>query len=231
MSSVSPKRQIFEQLAIVARALAHTDRLDLIEQLGQGERSVEALARRIGQPIANTSQHLQQLRRAGLVTARRDGKYVRYSLADVDVTDLVTALGVVAERGNAEVERVLRGYFSERDGLEPVSREELMERCRRGLVTVLDVRPPEEFAAGHLPGAVNIPIDELEKRAAELDTSQQVVAYCRGAYCVMSFEAVSRLRGRGFDARRLEEGLPEWKAAGFPIEQEDALPAGGNQAQ
>lgn len=221
MSSVSPKRQIFEQLAVVAKALAHTDRLDLIEHLAQGERSVEALARLIGQPVANTSQHLQQLRRAGLVTARRDGKYVLYSLADDDVTELVTSLAAVAERGNAEVERILRGYFSKRDSLEPVSREELMERCRQGLVTVLDVRPAEEFAACHLPGAVNIPLGQLEDRVAELDPSQQIVAYCRGAYCVFSFEAVSRLRNRGFDARRLVDGLPEWRAAGFPIEPED----------
>ena len=222
MSSASPKRQVFEQLAFVAKALAHTDRLDLIEHLAQGERSVEALARLIGQPVANTSQHLQQLRRAGLVGARRDGKYVLYSLADDDVIELITALGIVAERGNAEVERILRGYFAERDSLEPVSREELLERCRQGLVTVLDVRPTEEFAACHLPGAVNIPLSQLEDRVAELNPSQQVVAYCRGAYCVFSFEAVSRLRDRGFDARRLVDGLPEWRAAGFPIEQEDA---------
>ena len=220
MSSASPKRQIFEQLAIVARAIAHTDRLHLIEHLGQGERSVEALARCIGQPVANTSQHLQQLRRAGMVSARRNGKYVLYSLADDDVTGLVQALAVVAERGNAEVERILRGYFSERDSLEPVSREELMERCRKGSVTVLDVRPAEEFAACHLPGAVNIPLGELEDRVAELDPSQQVVAYCRGAYCVFSFEAVSRLRDRGFDARRLADGLPEWRAAGLPVERD-----------
>jgi ArsR family transcriptional regulator len=224
MSSGSPKRQVFEQLAFVAKALAHADRLDLIEHLGQGERSVEALARLIGQPVANASQHLQQLRRAGLVTARRDGKYVLYRLADDDVIELITALSLVTERGNAEVDRILRGYFSERDSLEPVSREELMERYRQGLITVLDVRPAEEFAAGHLPGAVNVPLNELEARIEELDPSQQVVAYCRGAYCVFSFEAVSRLRDRGFDARRLVDGLPEWRAAGFPVEHEDARP-------
>jgi ArsR family transcriptional regulator len=213
----SPKRDIFEQFASVARALGHADRLVLLEQLGQGEHSVEALAQRSHLPLASASQHLQHLRRAGLAISRREGRHVLYRLADDDVVTLLAALRRVSERGVAEVDRIIQGYFSHRDSLEPISREELLERSRDGLVTVLDVRPADEFAAGHLPGAMNIPVGELSGRLAELDPGQEVVAYCRGAYCVMSFEAVAALRERGFTARRLEDGLPEWKAAGLPV--------------
>jgi rhodanese-related sulfurtransferase/predicted transcriptional regulator len=219
MSSTSPKHAIFEQFAAVARALGHADRLELLEHLGQSERSVESLAQRAGLSIANASQHLQQLRRAGLVTSRRDGKYVLYRIADADVVALLSALRRTAERGVAEVDRIVRGYFADRDSLEPVARDALLERARDGLVTVLDVRPADEFVAGHLPGAPNIPLAELEARLAELDPAQEIVAYCRGAYCVMSFEAVAALRSLGFKARRLEDGLPEWRAAGLPLAQ------------
>jgi rhodanese-related sulfurtransferase/DNA-binding HxlR family transcriptional regulator len=219
MSSHNPKREIFEQFALVAKTLGHADRLDILEHLGQGERSVDALAQRIGLSIANTSQHLQQLRRAGLVASRRDGKFVLYRLADDAVVGLLESLRQVAERNLAEVDRIVRGYFMDRDTMEPVSRDELLERTRQGLVTVLDVRPADEFAAGHLPGAVNIPLIELETRMAELDPAHEIVAYCRGAYCVLSFEAVAALRARGFKVRRLEDGLPEWKASGLPVEQ------------
>lgn len=215
--STSPKQALYAEFAGLARALGHAHRLELIEHLAQGERGVEALAVRTGLSVANASQHLQQLRRAGLVASRRDGKFVLYSLADDGVLDLLAALHYVAERRIAEVERILRGYFAERDCMEPVSREELLARSRAGLVTVLDVRPPDEFAMGHLPGAINIPIEELEARLAELDPGQEVVAYCRGAYCVLSFEAVDRLRARGYRARRLEDGYPEWKAAGLEV--------------
>jgi rhodanese-related sulfurtransferase/DNA-binding HxlR family transcriptional regulator len=218
MSSHNPKREIFEQFALVAKTLGHADRLDILEHLGQGERSVDALAQRIGLSIANTSQHLQQLRRAGLVASRRDGKFVLYRLADEAVVGLLGSLRQVAERNLAEVDRIVRGYFMERDTMEPVSRDELLERTRQGLVTVLDVRPADEFAAGHLPGAVNIPMSELEERLAELDPEHEIVAYCRGPYCVLSFEAVTALRAKGFKVRRLQDGLPEWKAAGLPLE-------------
>jgi ArsR family transcriptional regulator len=218
MSSDSPRHALFTQFALVAKALGHPDRLKLLEQLGQGERSVESLARRVSLSIANASQHLQQLRRAGLVTSRRHGKFVLYRIADDAVVSLLTALRHVAERNLAEVERIVRGYFSDRDRMEPVSREELVERTRAGLVTVLDVRPADEFAAGHLPGAINIPLSELESRIAELDRAEEIVAYCRGAYCVLAFEAVATLRARGFTAHRLQDGLPEWKASGLPIE-------------
>lgn len=218
MSSESPKHALFIQFALVAKALGHADRLELLEHLAQGERSVEALAQRAGLSVANASQHLQQLRRAALVASRRDGKYVVYRLADPSVLSLFGSLRQVAERGLAEVDRIVRSYFEERDAMEAVSREELLDRVRDGLVTVLDVRPADEFAAGHIPGALNIPLHELELRIAEFDPDQEIVAYCRGAYCVMSFEAVAALRARGFKARRLKDGLPEWKASGLPTD-------------
>lgn len=217
MSTLGPKQALFAQFAAVAKTLGHAHRLELLEQLAQGERSVEVLADRTGLSIANASQHLQQMRRAGLVATRRQGKFVYYILADDGLLDVLRALRRVAERNVAEVDRVVRSYFNERDELEPVSREQLMTRIRTGAVTVLDVRPPDEFALGHLPGAVNIPLRALKARLAGLDTAQEIVAYCRGEYCVLSFEAVALLRARGFKARRLEDGLPEWRAAGLPV--------------
>ena len=216
--SIGPKQALFAEFAKVARALGHSHRLEILEHLAQGERGVEALSARTGLSIANTSQHLQQLRRAGLVASRRDGKFVLYRLADETVLGLLTSLRQVAERNVAEVDRIVRCYFADRDSLEPVSRKELLERLRTGLVTVLDVRPADEFAQGHVPGALNIPLNELDARLADFDPGQQIVAYCRGAYCVLSFEAVAILRARGFNVRRLEEGLPEWKAAGLPVQ-------------
>jgi len=213
----NPKLALFAQFATVAKSLAHAHRLELLEQLAQGERSVETLAHKAGLSLANASQHLQQMRRAGLLAARRDGKFVFYSLADDAVLDLVSALRRIAERNVAEVQRVIRSYFDRRDDLEAVSREELLERSRAGMVTVLDVRPEDEFALGHLPGALNVPLRELEARLGEIDPTQEVVAYCRGPYCVLSYEAVAALRARGFKARRLEDGLPEWRAAGLPL--------------
>jgi ArsR family transcriptional regulator len=216
--SIGPKQALFAEFASVARALGHPHRLEILEHLAQGERGVEALAGRVNLSVANASQHLQQLRRAGLVASRRDGKFVLYRLADQAVLGLLAQLRRVAERNVAEVGRIVRGYFDDRDAMEPVSRGELLARSRDGLVTVLDVRPRDEFAAGHLAGAVNIPLGELEARLAELAPGQEIVAYCRGAYCVLSFDAVAALRARGLAARRLEEGYPEWKAAGLPVE-------------
>src|SRR3989304_5257281 len=218
MSSNSQKLALFVQFAAVAKSLAHAHRLKILEQLAQGERSVEVLAGRTGLSVANTSQHLQQMRRAGIVAARRDSKFVFYQLADEAVLNLLAALRRVAERNGAEGERGIRSYFNDRDSLAPVSRAELLERSRAGAVTVLDVRPPDEFALGHLPGAVNITLRELEARLSELDPSQEIVAYCRGPYCVLSYETVAALRARGFKIRRLEDGLPEWRAAGLPVE-------------
>jgi ArsR family transcriptional regulator len=218
MSSESPKHAIFGQLAIVAKSIGHAHRLELVEQLGQGERTVEMLADRTGLSVANTSQHLQQMRRGGLVVARREGKFVRYRLSDNSVLGLVAALQAIAERHLAEVDRIMRSYFHDRDSLEPVSRKELARRIKDGLVTVLDVRPADEFAIGHLPGAINIPLKALTRHLKKFDRSREIVAYCRGPYCVLSFEAVAALRARGFNVRRLEDGFPEWKAAGFPVE-------------
>ena len=217
-SSDNPKRRVFAELASLAKGLGHPHRLELLEQLAPGVRRVETLAARTGISVANASQHLQQLRRAGLAAGRRDGRRVFYRLTDDAVVGLLGALREIAERNVAEVERVVASYFRKRDELEPVSRSELRHRMRDGLVTVLDVRPSDEFALGHLPGAVNIPLAELERRLAELPRKVEIVAYCRGPYCVLSFEAVAALRTRGFKARRLEDGLPEWRAAGLPIE-------------
>jgi ArsR family transcriptional regulator len=218
MSSKDPKSALFTQFAAVAKAVAHPHRLALLEQLAQGERSVEVLADRIRVSTANASQHLQHMRRAGFVAARREGKFIYYSLTDDAVLNLLAAVRRIAEKQLAEVERVVRSYFHDRDSLEPVSRMELMERMRAGVVTVLDVRPEDEYALGHLPGAVNIQVRELEKRIAGLDPAREIVAYCRGPYCVLSYEAVAALRARGFNVRRLEDGFPEWRAAGLPVE-------------
>lgn len=203
----------------MARALGHPHRLEILELVAQGERAVEALAARTGLSVANTSQHLQQLRRAGIVAARRDGKFVLYRLADDKVLELLGSLREMAERNVADVDRVVRGYFAERDSMEPVSRTELLAKMREGLVTVLDVRPADEFAAGHVAGAINIPLGELETRLSELDPRMEIVAYCRGAYCILSFEAVAALRRLGYSVRRLEDGYPEWRVAGLAVRE------------
>lgn len=216
--STNPKREVFANLARVGTALSSPTRIEFLELLAQSERSVEQLATLTGATVANTSQHLQKLRQAGLILARKEGLYVFYRLAGDEVVGLLSAVGRVGEAYVADVERIIRLYFAEKDGLEPVPAKELLERARKGLVTVLDVRPPEEFAAGHLPGAVNIPLRELRKRLKELPKRREVIAYCRGPYCLMSYDAVALLRGTGLKARRLEDGLPEWRQAGLPIE-------------
>jgi rhodanese-related sulfurtransferase/DNA-binding transcriptional ArsR family regulator len=210
---------LFEQLARIGTALSSGTRLEFLELLAQGERSVDQLATMTGVSVANTSQHLQKLRLAGLVLGRKEGQYVFYRLSGDGVVGLLGALGKVGEAHLAEVERIVRLYMVSKDELEPVPAKELLDRARRSLVTVLDVRPPEEFAAGHVPGAVNIPIHELEKRLSELPRRKEIVAYCRGPYCLMSYDAVQLLRKKGLKARRLEAGLPEWRHAGLPIER------------
>lgn len=217
MPTPGPKHEIFAGLARIAGALASTARLEFLELLAQGERSVESLATLTGNSVANTSQHLQKLRQAGLIEGRREGQYVLYRLAGDEVVALLAALGRVGEVHDAEIERMVRLYLASKDELEPVPARELLERARKGLVTVLDVRPPEEFAAGHLPDAVNIPIQQLEKRLGELPRRREIVAYCRGPYCLMSYDAVAFLRKKGLKARRLEDGLPEWRLAGLPV--------------
>ena len=219
MSTTGPKQAIYGSLAAVAQALGHAHRLELLEHLAQGERSVEELSARAGLTFANTSRHLQILRRARLVETERRGKHVLYRLAgDAEVVALIQALGRVGERNVAEVNRVMIDYFYTRDAFEAVSRADLLSRLQDGLVTVLDVRPEDEFAVGHLPGALNIPLVELERRLGELPADREVIAYCRGPYCLLSFEAVAALRERGYRVHRLEDGYPEWKAASLPVE-------------
>ena len=218
MSRETPKQALLAQLACVAKALGHAHRLELLELSAQGERSVEALAESAGLKVGNASQHLQHLRRAGLLASRRDGKQVLYRLTDEAIVGLLTDLRCIAERNLAEVRSLLDGYFKDRDSLEPVSRADLVRRMRAGSVIVLDVRPESEYDAGHVPGARNVPLPELKKKLSGLPRNQEIVAYCRGPYCVLSFEAVAMLRERGYKAHRLEDGLPEWKAAGLPVE-------------
>lgn len=213
-------------MAVIARALGSGARLELLDFLAQGERSVDDLARVTGLGIANTSKHLQQLKAAGLAQARRDGKRVRYALADDAVLGAVASLRVLAERRSRAVEDLLASYLRRRDDLEPLPAVELLERVRDGLATVIDVRPVEEYAQGHVAGALNVPLERLLERLGDLPREHEIVAYCRGPWCVLSFEAVARLREAGFSARRLEEGLPEWRQAGLPMEQEGTRQAG-----
>ncbi|MDE8343178.1 MAG: rhodanese-like domain-containing protein, partial [Acidocella sp.] len=181
--------------------------------------SVEELADRVSLSVANTSRHLQILRRVRLAEPRRDGKRMLYSLVgETDVITLLTVLGRIGERNMAEIQIVMASYFRTRDTLEPISRDELLARMSHGRVTLLDVRPEDEFAQGHLPGAVNIPLAVLEQQVARLPQGQQIIAYCRGPYCVLSVEAAAQLRTLGFEVRRLADGYPEWKAAGLPVE-------------
>lgn len=213
----SAKTQLLEQIAELARMLAHANRLELLEHVAQGERSVERLAQLCGMSEANASQHLQQLRRGGFVRSRREGKRVFYRLGDGPILPIISALRVYAEVERAEVREIVSDYFTRLDRMEPMPREELLSHMADGSVTVLDVRPEDEFALGHVPGAVNVPLAELEARLADLPPDREVVAYCRGPYCILSFEAVAALRAKGYQARRLEDGFPEWQAAGNQV--------------
>jgi rhodanese-related sulfurtransferase/predicted transcriptional regulator len=218
MATPGIKRQLYIQFAKVAKTLASAPRLEILELLAQGECSVEDLVAATALPVANVSQHLQSLLKAGLVANRREGKYIRYRLADEAIVTLIGALQGLAERNHVESTKTIERYFKRRDSLEPVAREELLRRKKADAIVVIDVRPGAEFEAGHIPGAIHLPLSELERRLAELPHSQEIVAYCRGPYCVMAYEAVARLRKRGFKARRLQDGFPEWKLAGLPIE-------------
>ena len=217
------KQDLFAQFARVGKTLSNGNRLELLEFLAQGERSVEQLSKVTGLTVANTSQHLQQLRHAGMVTCRKEGLKVYYSISGDDVIKLLDALRAVAERHVTDVQHLVNTYLTVKDKLEPIPRAELLERARDGLITVLDVRPAEEYAAGHVPGAINIPLQELEQRLEELGNQEgenrEIVAYCRGPHCVLAFDAVARLREKGLNARRLEDGYPEWKTAGLPVEE------------
>ena len=218
MSSDNFKQDLFAQFARVGKATGNSNRLELMEYIAQGERSVDQLAKVSGLSVANASQHLQQLRQAGLVVCRKQGLQVLYRLSGNDVIQLLDALRNVAERRIAEVDQLVNTYLTVKDDLEPVPRDELLERVRTGLVSVIDVRPEEEFKAGHIPGAVNVRLAELEEHIDKLNPQQEIVAYCRGPHCILAFEAVARLRKRDLHARRLEDGFPEWKAEGLPVE-------------
>ena len=214
---VSPKKRLFEYFARVAKAMASANRLELLEALAQGERNVDALAQASGMSVANTSHHLQILRDSGLAMSRKEGLQVFYSLSDDAITGVLAGIRGIAERHLAEVERIVRDSFENRDSFIPVRRDELLERVRSGEAMVIDVRPPSEFQAGHIEGAINIPIDTLPERLSDLPHNQEIVAYCRGPYCMLAFEAVEALRQQGYRARRLEDGYPEWKAAQHPV--------------
>jgi rhodanese-related sulfurtransferase len=218
MGDRAAKTALFDEFARAAKALASGRRIELVDVLANGERTVEALAGEVGLSVANTSQHLQILRQAGLVGSRRQGTSVHYRLAGPEVFELWRTLRTLAASRLAEVERLAVAYLGGRDDLEPVTREELARRLEDGDdLVVLDVRPPAEYAAGHLPGAVSIPVGELRRRLAELPADREVVAYCRGPYCAFAHEAVELLREEGFAARRLEDGLPEWQAARLAV--------------
>ena len=201
------KQDLFSQLARVGKAVGNGHRLEILEFLAQGERSVDALSKLAKLSVANTSQHLQMLRQSGLVLARKQGLKVFYRLSGYDVITLIDALRLVAQNHIAEVEQIVNTYLTVKDSLEPIPRKELLERVKTGLVTVLDVRPAEEFAAGHVPGAINVTVDELKQKLQEFDENQEIVAYCRGPHCVLAFDAVEQLRKQGLKARRLEDGF------------------------
>jgi len=211
------KDRLYEQFSATAKAVASPHRIEILELLAQGERTVEALAAAAGLGFTNASAHLQVLRRAGLVETRKEGTRVHYRLSDDDVAAFVVGLRDLTRTRVAEVERVVRDYFVARDALEPLSRDQLVVRARRGNVVILDVRPVEEFVAGHIPGALSVPLDQLNQSLTKLRKGREVVAYCRGPYCVLAPQAVEQLTAKGYKARRLEGGMPEWRLAGLPV--------------
>lgn len=211
------KDAIYEQFSRIGKAVASPKRLELLDILCQGPRTVEILAKETSLMVANTSQHLKVLRAARLVETEKEGLFVKYRLADQAVCEFFLAMRVLAERRLAEVEQIKRQFLEGREGMEPVNREMLLELVRKGAVTVLDVRPVEEYNAGHLPGAISLPLKELEQRLSDLPRDQEIVAYCRGPYCVISIQAVEMLHAKGFKAVRIEEGIQDFRAMGFPI--------------
>lgn len=220
------KDRIYEQFSRIGKAIASPQRLEIIDLLAQGERTVEGVASELSVPVANTSHHLQALRAARLVEARKEGTFVYYRLADPDVFELTRTIHTLAEHHLAEVDRIVHTYFDARDEFEPVGRDELLKRVRTGEVILLDVRPSEEYRSGHIKGAISVPVEQIEQRLADLPADKKIVAYCRGPYCIMALQAVQTLRAHGRAARRLVDGFPEWRAAGLPIETtQDSTPA------
>jgi rhodanese-related sulfurtransferase/DNA-binding transcriptional ArsR family regulator len=211
------KDRLYGQLARLGKALSSPHRLEILELLAQGERTVDSLATELGLSLANTSQHLQALKQAALVDSRKDGLFVHYRLADPDVFELSKVIRLVAERRLADFERLVREYFGDRSDAQPVAMDELLERVRSRDVVVLDTRPAAEYLAGHIAGAISVPVDELHQRLKKLTRGKEYVAYCRGPYCVYAARAVEILRANGRRARRLVEGYPEWRSAGLPV--------------
>lgn len=212
------KDRLYGQFARIGKALSSPHRLEILELLAQGERTVDSMATELGLSLANTSQHLQALRQAALVESRKDGLYVSYRLADPGVFELCTAIRTVAERRLADLERLVREHFGDRSDAEPVEMDELLKRARSKDIIVLDTRPATEYVAGHIAGAMSVPVDDLQRRLRQLPKSKEYVAYCRGPYCVYADRAVEILQSHGRRARRLLEGFPEWRAAGLPVE-------------
>jgi rhodanese-related sulfurtransferase/DNA-binding transcriptional ArsR family regulator len=213
------KDRLYGHLARLGKALSSPHRLEMLELLAQGERTVDSLATEIGLSIANTSQHLQALRQAALVDSRKDGLFVHYRLADPDVFELSKVIRSVAERRLAELDRLVQEHFADRRDAEPVPLDELLKRARSKQVVILDTRPVGEYISGHIPGALSVPIDDLQRRLKELTKGKEYVAYCRGPYCVYADRAVEILQAHGRRARRLVEGFPEWRSAGFPVSE------------
>jgi len=213
------KDRLYGQLARLGKALSSPHRLEMLELLAQGERTVDSLATEIGLSLANASQHLQALRHAALVESRKDGLFVHYRLADPDVFELSSVVRSVAERRLAELDRLVHEHFANRADAEPVPMNELLKRARSKQVVILDTRPASEYIAGHIAGAISIPVDALQQRLKELTKSKDYVAYCRGPYCIYADRAVEILRAHGRRARRLAEGFPEWRSSGFPVSQ------------
>jgi len=211
------KGYIYEQFARIGKAISSPKRLALLDLLSQGERTVEALAGEANLSVANTSQHLQVLRESRLVESRKEGLYVSYRLANMNVAVFLQSIKSLAEDRLAELERIMSQYLEGKEDLEPIDRDELIERIEAGTVTIIDVRPEEEFNAGHIPGATSIPLKHLEDRISEIPEEKEIVAYCRGQYCVLAIEAVAFLRSRGYRATHFEEGIPEWRARGLPV--------------
>lgn len=212
------KDRLFGQFARVGKAISSPRRLEIVDLLAQGERTVEEIAKETSVSVASASQHLQVLKASRMVEARREGLYVHYRLADEEVFRTWQAVRTFAESRLAEVDEVIDAYLEDRDALEAVDAAELMERMSDGSVVVLDVRPEEEYRAGHIPGALSVPVDALDAALQTLPKDREIVAYCRGPYCVFSDEAVALLRSRGYRAYRLRQGLPDWRAAGMPVE-------------
>ena len=217
MAQIQLRKAVYEQLSRIGKAVASPPRLELLDLLCQGPRTVEALAREAGLTLANASQHLRILHAARLLDSRKEGLFVTYRLADQQVCEFYRALRTLAESRLAEIDAIIREFNHGRESMEPVEKQALLERVRRAEVIVLDVRPPEEYRAGHIPGAVSVPLKELRSQLSKLPRRREIVAYCRGPYCVLAVEAVKVLRANGFRAVRLEQGVPEWRAEGFPV--------------